>query len=133
MTNREKYANEMRIALSQNTFGEFYDKYIHTTYRSGEFHFLRDYERAIYTALWLDEEYIESEPKVDWSKVAEGTPILVRNYDDEEWRKRYFARFEGGKVFAWDDGRTGWIHNYDRFYTTIWNCAKLAEVKNGQV
>ena len=128
MTNREKYAAEIRIALSQNTFAEFYDKYIHPVYRSGEFHLLRHHERAIYTALWLDEEY--TEPEVDWSKVAVDTPIFVRDNKDVIWAKRYFARFENGKVYAWDNRRTGWIYNYDRSHTTPWNCAKLAEVNN---
>lgn len=125
MTNREKYANEMRIALSQNTFGEFYDKYIHPTYRSGEFHSLYHHERAIYTALWLDEEY--TEPEVDWSKVAVDTPILVRDNAQIDWIKRHFAKFEGGIVYAWDSGRTGWICNYNTCYTTAWEYAKLAE------
>ena len=34
------------------------------------------------------------EPEVDWSKVEVDTPILVRNTDNEEWNKRYFARYE---------------------------------------
>ena len=127
MTNREKYANEIRIALSQNTFAEFYDKYINPAYKSGEFCSLYHHERAIYTILWLDEEY--TEPEVDWSKVTEGTPILVKNCDNEVWRKRYFARFENDEVYAWDDGRTGWVCDYDKYRTTVWNCAKLAEVE----
>lgn len=72
MTNKEKYAAEIRIALSQNTFAEFYDKYINPVYESGEFHSLCHHERAIYTALWLAEEY--TEPEVDWSKVGVDTP-----------------------------------------------------------
>ena len=122
MTNREKYANEMRIALSQNTFGEFYDKYIHPTYRSGEFHFLRDYERAIYTALWLDEEY--TEPEVDWSKVAADTPILVRDRDGDAWRPRYFAKYENDQICTWGNGATSWSGDGSM---SCWNEAKLAE------
>lgn len=122
MTNREKYANEMRIALSQNTFGEFYDKYIHPTYRSGEFHFLRDYERAIYTALWLDEEY--TEPEVDWSKVAVDTPILVRDRDGDAWRPRYFAKYENDQICTWGNGATSWSGDGSM---SCWNEAKLAE------
>lgn len=124
MTNREKYANEMRIALSQNTFGEFYDKYIHPAYRSGEFHFLRDYERAIYTALWLDEEY--TEPEVDWSKVAADTPILVRDRDGDAWRPRYFAKYENDQICTWGNGATSWSGDGSM---SCWNEAKLAEVE----
>lgn len=124
MTNREKYANEMRIALSQNTFGEFYDKYIHPTYRSGEFHFLRDYERAIYTSLWLDEEY--TEPEVDWSKVAVDTPILVRDRDGDAWRPRYFAKYENDQICTWGNGATSWSGDGSM---SCWNEAKLAEAE----
>lgn len=125
MTNREKYANKMRIALSQNTFAEFYDKHINPAYESGEFHSLHHHERAIYTALWLDEEY--TEPEVDWQNVAVDTPILVRDGICGDWQKRYFARFEDDKVYAWDRGQTGWICDYNRLYTTDWKYAKLAE------
>lgn len=38
---------------------------------------------------WLDSEYVE--PPVDWSKVAVDTPILVRDSEEEAWRKRHFA------------------------------------------
>ena len=121
MTNKERYANEMRMALSQNTFAEFYDKHINSAYRSGEFHSLQHHERAIYTALWLAEEY--TEPEVDWSKVAVDTPILVRNAKFEKWRKRYFAKFENGKVYAWNDGCTSW----NAGASLDWKYAKLAE------
>lgn len=123
MTNREKYANEIRIALSQGEFDEFYNKHIYPTYKSGDFYSLRDFERTTYVALWLDEEY--TEPEVDWSKVAVDTPILVRDSIYGDWQKRYFARFEDGKVYAWDRGQTGWLCDYNRLYTTDWEYAKL--------
>lgn len=129
MTNREKYANKMRIALSQNTFAEFYDKYINPAYESGEFYSLHHHERAIYTALWLDEEYTKPEPEANWSKVAVDTPILVRSSRREKWKRRYFAKFENGKVYAWNDGCTSWNASVG----LDWKYAKLAEVKNGQV
>ena len=121
MTNRERYANEIRIALSQNTFAEFYDKYINPAYESGEFYSLHHHERAIYTILWLDEEY--TEPEVDWSKVENDTPILVRRSDDGCWKKRYFAKVENDKVIAWNYGRTSWNNNG----CSAWEQAKLAE------
>ena len=74
--------------------------------------------------LWLLEDYEE----VDWSKVAVDTPILVRNSDNEEWHKRYFACYENGTIYAWVSGRTSWaaIDNDD---VCAWKYAKLAEVK----
>lgn len=73
---------------------------------------------------WLKTEY--KEPEVDWAKVKIDTPILVSD-DGKEWRRSYFARFEKGKVYAWECGATSWsvFINDD---VTCWNYAKLAEV-----
>lgn len=61
--------------------------------------------------------------EVDWNKVEVDTPILVREYEDNEWIKRYFAKYKDGKVYAWNGGRTGQIESY----MTPWKYAKLAE------
>lgn len=76
---------------------------------------------------WLFSEYEELEvPEVDWSKVKVDTPILVRDYESEEWFRRYFAKFADGKVYAWSDGATSWTTDGE-CNVTSWNCAKLAE------
>ena len=64
---------------------------------------------------------------VDWSKVAVDTPILVRNFNITQWKKRYFAFYKDGKVYAWNGGSTSWSceHNND---VSSWDYAKLAEV-----
>jgi hypothetical protein len=64
---------------------------------------------------------------VDWSKVAVDTPILVKQYEQDEWEKRHFAYFKNGKVCAWLCGATSWSADYEGD-TTDWNFAKLAEV-----
>ena len=74
------------------------------------------------TTLWLLEEY--EEPETDWNKVEVDTPILVTNFEDSKWRRRYFAKFEDGKVYAWVDGGTSWSSDNK---THKWNYAKLAE------
>ena len=68
----------------------------------------------------------KEEPEIDWSKVAVDTPILVRGSDNEEWNKRYFARYENGTIYAWKDGCTSWTA-YDNIDVTAWELAKLAE------
>ena len=70
---------------------------------------------------WLNSEYVA--PPVDWSKVAVDTQILVRDSEEEAWRKRYFARYDNGIVYAWGGGTTSW--NAERI--TNWKMAKLAE------
>lgn len=72
---------------------------------------------------WLQQEYKESEPKVDWNKVPIDTPILVKQGESHEWEGRYFAGYIFGKVCAFDYGSTS--ENFDSILT--WKYAKLAE------
>ena len=76
------------------------------------------------TTLWLLEEY--EEPETDWSKVGVDTPILVRICEDGEWLKKYFAKYEDGKVYAWNSGCTSWTAANDKS-VSAWTYAKLAE------
>lgn len=71
--------------------------------------------------LWLMDEY--KEPEVDWSKVAVDTPILVRAYKNDRWFKRHFAKYEDGKVYAWNSGNTSWTGEE----MVDWEYAKLLE------
>ena len=63
---------------------------------------------------------------VDWSKVAVDTPILVINSDEfpPKWR-RHFAKYEGGKVYAYDLGRTSFTDPGTGL--VMWSRAKLAD------
>lgn len=63
-------------------------------------------------------------PEIDWSKVAVDTPVLVRNYPDEKWAKRHFAKYEDGTVWTWYEGKTSFTTEVD---PVRWNHAKLAE------
>lgn len=63
---------------------------------------------------------------VDWSKVKVDTPVLVRNFENQDWRKRYFAFFDYELIYTWDGGATSWsVKNKDAI---PWKYAKLAEV-----
>ena len=48
---------------------------------------------------------------------------MVKNSEYEEWLKRHFAKYENGKVYAWQVGCTSWTENI----MTDWDYAKLAE------
>lgn len=77
--------------------------------------------------LWLMEEYEEpKEPEIDWSKVEVDTPILVKEYEKNKWSKKYFAKYEDGVVYAWNNGVTSWTA-YDDKCVTSWKYAKLAK------
>lgn len=71
--------------------------------------------------LWLLEDY--EEPEINWNKVEVDTPILVRATKNEEWSKRYFAKYENGYVHAWIGGCTSWSEEN----ASAWKYAKLAE------
>lgn len=73
---------------------------------------------------WLLSEY--KEPEIDWSKVKVDTPILVKDILKSEWIKRYFAKYENGRVYVWKEGKTSWsaVNELD---VNSWKYAKLAE------
>lgn len=48
------------------------------------------------------------EKPVDWSNVEVDTPILVRDDEEFNWKRRHFAKYENGKVYAFIDGATSW-------------------------
>lgn len=63
---------------------------------------------------------------VDWSKVKVDTPVLVRDFENQDWKKRHFAFFDDELIYAWDGGATSWsVKNKDAI---PWKYAKLAEV-----
>lgn len=123
MTNREKYAKEIlniacagkRIAVkngvpcdcSATDCGEC-DLGQGDSHCSGEL------------VEWCNSKYIE--PPVDWSKVPIDTPILVRDSENEKWIKRHFAKYEGGKVWAYRNGTSSWTNND----ICCWTFGKLA-------
>ena len=61
---------------------------------------------------------------VDWESVVVDTPILVGN-DNKTWFKRYFAKYEDGKVYAWLNGKTSWSSTCE-VSIGHWKYAKLA-------
>lgn len=137
MKNIDKYKDELLNAIRDDMSDEalygchmnaFFDKHVAPEYNiQADGHYLAPV--ALIMLLWLEEEY--KEPEVNWSKVPVDTPILVRDNAQSDWQKRYFAKFEGGIVYAWDSGRTGWTCNYNTCYITAWEYVKLAEGEDG--
>ena len=131
MTNREKYAEQiLDIATSGSCIavdkkGNMY-KCEKLVCRDCIFSRNENSERscAENTKEWSEQEYVE--PPVDWSKVPVDTKILVRDSENEMWKRRHFAKFEDGKIFAWASGETSFsVYNSD--FTKEWNQGKLAE------
>lgn len=122
MKNREKYAEEIKNYNGESFCKDFIQPVVLNRDNCKS---LTSCGRcAMLTALWLDEEY--TEPEVDWSKVEVDTPILVKDFENEEWRDRYFARYENETIYVWGDGRTSWSA-YDNSDVDSWEYVKLAE------
>ena len=121
MKNYEKYAEEIREYKGENFCADFVKPHILKS--RGCTNTSCDQCKML-QSIWLMEEY--KEPETDWSKVEVDTPILVRDYEDIEWAKKYFAKYEDGKIYAWDSGRTSWTA-YNNSSVTEWKYAKLAE------
>ena len=118
MKNYEKYADEIREYDGDDFCCSFIRPHILKADNCSDMPCSRC---QMLQMLWLLEDCEESE--VDWSKVKVDTPLLVRNYINGEWSKRYFAKYEDGKVYTWINGRTSW--NETGIYA--WKYAKLAE------
>ena len=67
---------------------------------------------------------------VDWSKVQVDTKILVSD-NGEYWVRRYFAKYEGGRIYAFSDGCTSFTacdeSECDYQGVCSWDYAKLYE------
>lgn len=129
MKNYEKYADEIREYEGYAFCKDFILPYI---LKSEKCAYMSCDQCRMLQTIWLLEECKEPEkPETDWSKVKVDTPILVRQTKDKdrEWERRHFAKYENGKVYAWDGGGTSWTKEY----MTAWNYAKLAEGDEGGV
>jgi len=62
--------------------------------------------------------------EVDWSKVAVDTKIESKAKGGG-WCKRYFAKYENGKIFAWINGGT----SFSTDKCNVWECVRLYKEK----
>ena len=125
MKNREKYADKIIEIAARSKLALKDGKPVPCAeMRCSDCGFLSpDYTCNYKVHEWLNSEYVEQ--PVDWSKVAVDTPILVRDSREEAWRKRHFAKYENGIVYAWGNGTTSWSVYSNN--VTDWKFAKLAE------
>ena len=129
MTNKEKYGNEIiELATRTALFGLKNGEPAlcrETKCEDCDFNKLNSCKCSEYKFReWLNSEYVE--PPVDWSKVAVDTPILVRDSEEDAWRKRHFAKIKNGTVFAWRGSATSWSARGSSDIRA-WKMAKLAE------
>ena len=118
MKNYEKYEDEIKKCDGSNFCRDFVKPHI---LKSRSCTNTSCDQCKMFQMLWLMEDY--KEPEVDWSKVEIDTPILVRDYESQEWEARHFAKYENGVIYAWVGGCTSW----NTSNMTTWEYAKLAE------
>lgn len=74
--------------------------------------------------LLMYEDIVMNYDSTDWSKVPVDTKILVKHNDKDSWKKRHFAKYENGSVYAFYGGETSWSHSGT---PSRWEVAKLYE------
>ena len=121
MKNYEKYADKIREYKDKDFCKDFVKPHILKS--RGCTNTSCDQCKMLQT-IWLLEDY--KEPEIDWSKVEVDTPILVRDSENTEWLKKYFAKYKDGIVYVWNLGRTSWTATNDKD-VSAWPYAKLAE------
>ena len=127
MKNYEKYADEIKGYNGDSICTDFIEPYILKSINAKCINTSCP-KCHLYRTIWLLEEY--EEPEVDWSKIEVDTPILVRDYESQEWEARHFAKYEDGVIYSWDGGSTSWT---SRGNVTEWKYAKLAESEEQSV
>lgn len=63
------------------------------------------------------------EVEVDWNEVEKDTLIEVRDFDTDDWIKRYFSHYHNGQVFAYSNGCTSKTETL----VSPWDYARLVE------
>ena len=125
-----KVAVDTPVLVGDFKYGDRYKRYF-AEYENGMVYTWDDgyksYETSIVTG-WKYAELAEvdeetGELKVDWDKVEIDTPILVRDFAEDRWEARHFAKYKNGKVYAWSGGVTSWS---TEGHVVMWNYAKLA-------
>ena len=128
MKNYEKYADKIKEYNDSSFCLRFVEPYVLNAIGLSCSRLGCSKCRVVQT-VWLMKEY--EEPEVDWSKVEVDTPILVKEYEESKWTKRYFAKYEDGVVYAWNNGVTSWTANDDEC-VIAWSFAKLAESEDAE-
>ena len=82
----------------------------------------------------IDNKLIWEREEIDWSKIPKDTKVLVKNSENEEWKKRYFAGFINGEITTFSNGMTSWSTSRPNNPILVsWKYAKLVEDPESEV
>lgn len=88
----------------------------------------RDYD--IMKVFDVNGKLIWERQEIDWNKIPVDTKVLVRDNDEEEWARKYFAKYKNGKFYCYSSGTTSWSNKHDSSFSyglIEWKQCKLAE------
>lgn len=122
MTNKKKYAEDL-YSIFLSSFGVDEENKPFRCARVCRGHC--KFHNSVIDCQTLAKQWLDEEDKTDWSKVPVDTAILVKNELTHKWLHRHFAKYENGKVFAWDDGLTSW--SAEDNLCVDWKYARLCE------
>ena len=88
-----------------------------------EFEFFKDGEALPELYFSSQIARMEFEEVVDWSKVVIDTKLLVSK-DGEIWFRRYFAKYEDGKIYCFRSGASSFSAD-DEDDVMVWKYVKL--------
>lgn len=136
MKNYEKYKDKIRGYEFNTDGGYFCDEFIMPyILKKNNCDGIGCEHCHILQMIWLLEDYEEpkeepKEPEIDWSKIEVDTPVLVKDRENDEWKKRHFAKYEHGRVYVWNNGSTSWsaCRMYDYKYAKLPEDEKKPEV-----
>jgi len=81
------------------------------------------------TLFWNESKIPEEAFEQQFPDLDIDTKVLVKEFAENEWQKRYFAGWtDDGKMKCWSDGRTSWTATDETDYF-IWNYWKLQDEK----
>ena len=55
---------------------------------------------------WMNEEYIDPAERIDWSKIAIDTPMLVRNEESDTWENAHYEGWKMNGIYVLPNGST---------------------------
>lgn len=127
ITNKEKYAQEILDIVCNGSNVEIIDNMPRNcnTYNCDicQLH-TPDPNCDVNFAKWCKKEH---QQEVDWSQVPKDTKVYVRDSENEQWKPRYFAKYDEytDSVMTYENGATSWSGLSD--FLNIWSYVKLAE------
>lgn len=99
-------------------------------YYDEDFKWLVNHKWDIMEIYDCDNKLIWERKEVDWSKIPVDTKVLVKNSENGEWNRRYFAGFINGEITTFSNGMTSWSTSRSNNPILVsWKYAELIENK----